>query len=64
MTCTKIPPNRTLARSSKDSQFDSSRQATHEKATLSTAEDRKPRERYLPPEPDLLVRAVAIRFPL
>jgi hypothetical protein len=64
MTCTKVPPNRTVARSSMDSQFDSSRQATHEKAALSEVEGMKPRERYLPPEPDLLVRAVAIRFPL
>ncbi len=47
-----------------DSQFDSSRQATYEKAALSTVEGRKPRELYLPPEPDLLVRSVAIRFPL
>jgi hypothetical protein len=64
MTCTKIPPNRTLARSSMDSQFDSSRQAMYEKAALSEVEGRKSLERCLPPEPDLLVRAVAIRFPL
>ena len=65
MTCTKISPNRTLAQSSTDSRFDSSRQPTYEKATLSTVEGRGgPQERYLLAESDLLVRAVAIRFPL
>lgn len=64
MTCAKIPPKRTLGRSSMDSQFDSSRHATYENAALSEVGGRKPREQYLALEPDLFVRAVAIRFPL
>jgi hypothetical protein len=64
MTWTKISPNRTLARGSKDSHFGSSRQRTYEKATLSAVEGRGPHKRYLLPKTDLLVRAVAIRFPL